>query len=66
MGSHPTVETPAARIDGAGRALGYSADCSLLLTHRWPAIAASSVASEVGAASGRPLEQAAIGKEFIL
>ncbi len=110
---HP-VETLALRVDGAGRALGYSADTGtrwsltelgtdldlalceasftvdhegtpghmsgrqageqaaragarrLVVTHRWPTIAASSVASEAEAAFGNPVEQAAIGKEFIL
>ena len=108
------VETLAVRIDGAGRALGYSADTGpgwsvgelgagldlvlceatytaehegtaghlsgrqageqanragarrLVLTHRWPTIPASAVVAEAAAAFGRPVEQAEIGKEFIL
>jgi ribonuclease BN (tRNA processing enzyme) len=108
------VETLAVRVDGAGRALGYSADTGtrwsltelgtdldlalceasytaehegtpghmsgreageqavrararrLVLTHRWPTVAAPSVVSEAEAAYGGPVEQAAIGKEFIL
>jgi ribonuclease BN (tRNA processing enzyme) len=108
------VETMAVRVDGADRALGYSADTGcrwsltelgndldlvlceasytvehegtaghmsgrqageqavragarrLVLTHRWPTVAASAVASEAEAAFGGPVEQAAIGKEFIL
>ncbi len=110
---HP-VETLAVRIDGAGRALGYSADTGprwsvatlgtdldlllceasytadyegtaghmsgrqagdqatragarrLVVTHRWPTIAASAVHAEAEAAFGLPVEQAAIGKEFTL
>jgi len=38
----------------------------LVLTHRWPTVAAPPVASEAEAAYGGPVEQAAIGKEFIL
>ena len=38
----------------------------LVLTHRWPTVAAPSVVSEAEAAYGGPVEQAAIGKEFIL
>jgi ribonuclease BN (tRNA processing enzyme) len=108
------VETLAVRIDGAGRALGYSADTGprwalaelgtgldlvlceasytvehegtaghmsgrqageqasragarrLVLTHRWPTIRASAVASEATATFGQPVEQAVIGKEFVL
>jgi ribonuclease BN (tRNA processing enzyme) len=110
---HP-VETLAVRIDGAGRALGYSADTGpdwcltrlgsgldlvlceasytveregtlghlsgrqageqgrraqvrrLVLTHRWPTVDASAVAVEAVAAFGGPVEQAALGKEFVL
>jgi ribonuclease BN (tRNA processing enzyme) len=110
---HP-VETLAVRVDGAGRALGYSADTGvhwsltalgtdldlalceasftvdhegtpghmsgrqageqatragarrLVLTHRWPTVSAPSVMAEAEAAFDGPLEQAAIGKEFIL
>ncbi len=108
------VETLAVRIDGAGRALGYSADTGpgwslaelgtgldlvlceatytaehegtaghlsgrqageqayragarrLVLTHRWPTVPASAVVSEAADAFGQPVEQAEIGKEFIL
>ena len=108
------VETLAVRIDGAGRALGYSADTGpgwslaelgtgldlvlceasysvehegtaghmsgrqageqayragarrLVITHRWPTVPAVAVVSEAAAAFGRPVEQAEIGKEFIL
>ncbi len=108
------VETLAVRVEGAGRALGYSADTGtrwsltelgtdldlvlceasytvdhegtlghmsgrqageqaaragarrLVLTHRWPTIAASTVRAEAEAAFGKPVEQAIIGKEFIL
>jgi ribonuclease BN (tRNA processing enzyme) len=108
------VETLAVRINGGGRALGYSADTGtrwsltelgtdldlalceasytvehegtaghmsgrqageqaaragarrLVLTHRWPTIAASAVAAEAEATFGMPVEQAAIGKEFVL
>jgi ribonuclease BN (tRNA processing enzyme) len=38
----------------------------LVLTHRWPTIAASSVASEAAASYGGTVEQAEIGKEFVL
>ena len=110
---HP-VETLAVRVDGAGRALGYSADSGtrwalselgsdldlalceasytvehegtlghmsgrqageqavracvrrLVLTHRWPTIDASSVLSEAEGTFGKPVEQAAIGKEYVL
>jgi hypothetical protein len=37
-----------------------------VLTHRWPTVSAPSLASEAEAAYGKPVEQAAIGKEFIL
>ena len=107
-------ETLAVRIDGADRALGYSADTGpnwspdvlgtgldllvceatytadhegtaghlsgrqagaaaraagarrLVITHRWPTVAARAVADEAEAAFGGPVEQAAIGKEFTL
>jgi ribonuclease BN (tRNA processing enzyme) len=107
-------ETLAVRIDGGGRALGYSADTGpawsmaelgpgldlllaeatytvdyegtaghmsgrqagdqarragaarLVITHRWPTIEADAVADEAAIAFGRPVEQAAIGKEFVL
>ncbi len=107
-------ETLAVRIDGAGRALGYSADTGpgwsvdelgigldlllceatytaehegtaghlsarqagtaaraagvrrLVLTHRWPTVAADAVANEAGDAFGAPVEQATIGREFEL
>jgi ribonuclease BN (tRNA processing enzyme) len=107
-------ETLAVRVDGAGRALGYSADTGpewsldalgtgldlllceatytsehegmaghlsgrqagtaareagalrLVITHRWPTIDARAVAEEAEAAFGGPVEQATIGKEFIL
>jgi ribonuclease BN (tRNA processing enzyme) len=38
----------------------------LVITHRWPSIDADLVQREAAAAFGRPVEQAAIGKEFIL
>ena len=108
------VETLAVRIDGAGRALGYSADTGpgwslaelgtgldlvlceasytadhegtaghmsgrqageqasragarrLVLTHRWPTVSAASVAAEANASFGGRVEQAEIGKEFVL
>ena len=110
---HP-VETLAVRVDGAGRALGYSADSGsrwalselgpdldlalceasytaehegtpghmsgrqageqairagtrrLVITHRWPTIEASSVLAEAEEAFGQSVEQAAIGKEYLL
>jgi ribonuclease BN (tRNA processing enzyme) len=46
-----------ARRAGAGR---------LVITHRWPTIDASEVASEAEMAFGGPVEQALIGKEFLL
>ena len=46
-----------ARAAGAGR---------LVITHRWPTIEAQAVATEAAATFGRPVEQAAIGKEFVL
>ena len=108
------VETLAVRIDGAGRALGYSADTGpnwslselgtgldlalceasytvdregtaghmsgrqagaqafeagarrLVLTHRWPTVSAAAVAAEAAATFGGVVEQAEIGKEFVL
>jgi ribonuclease BN (tRNA processing enzyme) len=108
------VETLAMRIDGGGRALGYSADTGpgwllaelgtgldlvlseatytiehevtaghmsgrqageqakrsgarrLVITHRWPTIEATAVAKEAEAAFGASVEQAVIGKEFVL
>jgi ribonuclease BN (tRNA processing enzyme) len=110
---HP-VETLAIRVDGAGRALGYSADTGprwslsrlgtgldlvlceasytaqqegtlghmsgrqageqgrrarvrrLVLTHRWPTVDAEAVALEAEAAFGGRVEQAELGKEFVL
>jgi len=107
-------ETLAVRVDGAGRALGYSADTGpewaldalgtgldlllceatytaehegtaghlsgrqagmaareagalrLVITHRWPTMDARAVAEEAEAAFCGPVEQATIGKEFIL
>ncbi len=107
-------ETLAVRFDGAGRALGYSADSGpawsleelgsgldlvlceatytaehegtaghmsgrqagaaakaasakrLVITHRWPTMAAKTVAKEAEAAFGGPVEQATIGREFRL
>ncbi len=38
----------------------------LVITHRWPTIDAATLGREVEAAFGQPVEQAAIGKEFIL
>lgn len=109
-----SFETLALRIEGAGRALGYSADTGprwsltelgtaidlvlceatytvehegtaghmsgrqageqarnagahrLVITHRRPTIDASAVASEAAMAFGGPVEQAVIGKEFVL
>ncbi len=46
-----------ARLSGAKR---------LVLTHRWPTISAADVEAEAEAAFGSPVEQAAIGKEFLL
>jgi hypothetical protein len=37
-----------------------------VITHRWPTVDASAVASEAEAAFGGPVEQAVIGKEFVL
>ena len=45
------------RAAGAGR---------LVITHRWPTVAAAAVASEAEMSFGGPVEQAAIGKEFVL
>jgi ribonuclease BN (tRNA processing enzyme) len=109
-----SFETLAVRVDGASRALGYSADTGpgwslselgtglhlvlceatytiehegtaghmsgrqagdqarhagaqrLVITHRWPTVDASVVAAEAVAAFGGPVEQAVIGKEFLL
>lgn len=38
----------------------------LVITHRWPTVDASAVASEAALSFGRPVEQAVIGKEFVL
>jgi ribonuclease BN (tRNA processing enzyme) len=38
----------------------------LVVTHRWPTIDPATLVGEVEVAFGRPVEQAAIGKEFIL
>jgi ribonuclease BN (tRNA processing enzyme) len=46
-----------ARAAGAGR---------LMVTHRWPSVAASSVAAEATAAFGRPVEQAVIGRTVVV
>jgi ribonuclease BN (tRNA processing enzyme) len=107
-------ETLAVRVDGAGRALGYSADSGpgwsvdqlgtgldlllceatytavhegtaghmsarqagaaakaagarrLVVTHRWPTVAAGAVAKEARTAFGGRVEQATIGREFEL
>jgi ribonuclease BN (tRNA processing enzyme) len=109
-----SFETLAVRIEGGGRALGYSADTGpgwsladlgsgldlvlceatytiddegtaghlsgrqageqarrasskrLVITHRWPTVDAAAVLSEAEAAFGGPVEQAVIGKEFVL
>jgi ribonuclease BN (tRNA processing enzyme) len=109
-----SFETLAVRIDGGGRALGYSADTGpgwslaelgtdldlvlseatytvehegtaghlsgrqageqarkagarrLVVTHRWPTIDPSTLADEAQVAFGSAVEQAAIGKEFVL
>lgn len=109
-----SFETLAIRIDGGGRALGYSADTGpdwpmtelgndldlvlceatytiehegtaghmsgrqageqarrsaahrLVLTHRWPTVDAADVRAEAEASFGSRVEQAAIGKEFLL
>jgi ribonuclease BN (tRNA processing enzyme) len=36
----------------------------LVLTHRWPTVSARALADEAGAAFGRPVDQAAVGREF--
>jgi ribonuclease BN (tRNA processing enzyme) len=46
-----------ARVSGAGR---------LMVTHRWPSVAASAVAAEATAAFGRPVEQAVIGRTVVV
>ena len=46
-----------ARHAGAGR---------LVLTHRWPSVSAAAVAAEAAEAFGGEVEQAAIGKEYLL
>jgi ribonuclease BN (tRNA processing enzyme) len=109
-----SVETLGVRVDGGGRALGYSADTGpgwslvelgigldlvlseatytvdhegtahhlsgrqageqarkagakrLVVTHRWPTIDASAVVLEAEETFGSPVEQAEIGKEFVL
>ena len=38
----------------------------LVITHRWPTIEASSVLAEAEEAFGQSVEQAAIGKEYLL
>ncbi len=38
----------------------------LVVTHRWPTVDPEALAAEVEGAFGRPVEQAAIGKEFVL
>ena len=38
----------------------------LVLTHRWPTVAATAVALEAEATFGGPVEQAELGKEFVL
>jgi ribonuclease BN (tRNA processing enzyme) len=38
----------------------------LVITHRWPTVDAAAVAVEAVAAFGAPVEQAVIGKEFVL
>jgi ribonuclease BN (tRNA processing enzyme) len=38
----------------------------LVITHRWPTVDAAAVAAEAEAAFGAPVEQAVIGKEFVL
>jgi ribonuclease BN (tRNA processing enzyme) len=54
----------------SGRQAGASARAAgarrLVITHRWPTVAARAVADEAEAAFGGPVEQAAIGKEFTL
>jgi ribonuclease BN (tRNA processing enzyme) len=46
-----------ARDAGAGR---------LMVTHRWPTVAASAVASEAALAFGRPVEQAVMGRTVLV
>jgi ribonuclease BN (tRNA processing enzyme) len=50
----------------AGMQARQAAARRLVITHRWPTIDALAVATEAEAAFGRPVEQAAIGKEFRL
>jgi ribonuclease BN (tRNA processing enzyme) len=38
----------------------------LVITHRWPTIEPAELASEAELAFGGPVEQAVIGKEFVL
>jgi ribonuclease BN (tRNA processing enzyme) len=50
----------------AGEQAFRAAARRLVVTHRWPSIAAAAVAAEAEAAFGRPVEEAVMGKEFVL
>jgi len=54
----------------SGRQAGSQARAAgarrLVITHRWPTVDAAAVASEAEMSFGGPVEQAAIGREFVL
>ncbi|HXW38650.1 MAG TPA: MBL fold metallo-hydrolase, partial [Acidimicrobiales bacterium] len=50
----------------AGAQARTAAASRLMVTHRWPTVAASAVGSEAAAAFGRPVEQAAMGRTVVV
>lgn len=50
----------------AGEQASRAGALRLVLTHRWPTVSATSVAAEAATSFGRAVEQAEIGKEYVL
>jgi len=50
----------------AGAQARHAGASRLVLTHRWPSVSAAAVAAEAAEAFGGEVEQAAIGKEYLL
>ncbi len=62
----PSTKGPPEHLSGrqAGAAARGAGAKRLVITHRWPTVAAEAVAEEATLAFGGPVEQAAIGKEL--